>query len=41
MIVAEIFNMCLKESFFPDCWKVSFVVPVFKNARESLVNNNF
>ena len=41
MIVAEIFNMCLKESFLPDCWKVSFLVPVFKNARESLVNNNF
>ena len=41
MIVAEIFNMCLKESFFPYCQKVSFVVPVFKNARESLVNNNF
>ena len=19
----ELFNMCLKESFFPDCWKVS------------------
>ena len=23
--------MCLKESCFPDCWKVSLVVPVFKN----------
>ena len=22
---------CLKESCFPDCWKVSSVVPVFKN----------
>ena len=23
--------MCPKESCFPDCWKVSSVVPVFKN----------
>ena len=28
-------NMCLKESCFPDCWKVSLVVPVFKNVGES------
>ena len=26
--------MFLKESCFPDCWKVSLVVPVFKNVRE-------
>ena len=26
--------MCLKESCFPDCWKVSLVVPVFKNVGE-------
>ena len=30
-ILAELFNKCLKESCFPDCWKVSLVVPVFKN----------
>ena len=30
-ILAEIFNNCLKESCFQDCWKVSSVVPVFKN----------
>ena len=30
-IPAELFNMCLKESCFPDCWKVSSVVTVFKN----------
>ena len=29
-ILAELFNMCLKESCFPDCWKDSLVVPVFK-----------
>ena len=27
-IPAELFDMCLKESYFPDCWKVSLVVPV-------------
>ena len=30
-ILAELFNIYLKESCFPDCWKVSLVVPVFKN----------
>ena len=30
-ILAELFNKCIKEPCFPDCWKVSFVVPVFKN----------
>ena len=31
-ILAELFNMCLKESCFPDCWKISSVVPVFMDA---------
>ena len=31
-VLAELFIMCLKESCFPDCWKVSLLVPVFKNA---------
>ena len=30
-ILAKLFNKCLKESCFPDCWQVSSVVPVFKN----------
>ena len=30
-ILAKLFNMRLKESCFPDCWKVSSVAPVFKN----------
>ena len=30
-LLAELFNKCLMESCFPDCWKVSSVVPVFKN----------
>ena len=29
-----LFNNCLKESCFPDCWKVLLVVPVFKNVEE-------
>ena len=33
-ILAELFNMCLKEFCFPDCWKVSMVVFVFKNVGE-------
>ena len=36
-ILAELFNKCLKESCFPDCWKVSSVVPVFKNLRKGLL----
>ena len=30
-ILVEDFNKCLKESCFPDCWKVLLVVPLFKN----------
>ena len=30
-ILAELFNKFLNESCFPSCWKVSSVVPVFKN----------
>ena len=33
-ILAEFFNKCQKESCFPDYWKVSSMVPVFKNVRE-------
>ena len=33
-ILAELFNKCVKESCFPDCWKVSPVVPVYKNVGE-------
>ena len=25
------FSLCLKTSCVPDCWKISWVVPVFKN----------
>ena len=30
-ILAELLNKCLKQSCFPDWWKVSLVVPIFKN----------
>ena len=33
-VLAELFNICLKESWVPDCWRVSLVVPVFKNVME-------
>ena len=40
-ILAELFNKCLKESCFPDCWKVSSVVPVFKNVGERCTAKNY
>ena len=40
-ILAEVFNICLKESCFPDCWKVSAVVPIFKNAGERSTAKNY
>ena len=33
--------MCLKESCFPDCWNISSVVPIFKNARERSTAKNY
>ena len=40
-ILAKRFNKCLKASCFPDCWKVSSVVPVFKNVGESSTAKNY
>ena len=40
-ILAEIFNKCLKEPCFPDCWKVSSVVLVFKNVGERSSAKNY
>ena len=40
-IPAKLFNNCLKESCFPDCWKVSSVVPVFKNVGERSTAKNY
>ena len=38
-ILAELFNKFLKESCFPDCWKVSLVFPVYKMLRKGLQLN--
>ena len=40
-ILAELFNNCLIESCFPCCWKVSLVVPVFKNVGERSTAKNY
>ena len=40
-ILDELFNKCLKESHFPDCWKVSSVLPVFKNVGERSTAKNY
>ena len=40
-ILAELFNKCLKESCFPDCWKVSSVIPGFKNVGERCTAKNY
>ena len=40
-ILAELFNKYLKESCFPDCWKVSSVVPLFKHVGERSTAKNY
>ena len=40
-ILAELFNKYLKESCFLDCFKVSSVVPVFKNVGERSTAKNY
>ena len=40
-ILDELFNKCLEESCFPDCWKVSSLFPVFKNVRERSTAKNY
>ena len=40
-ILAKLFNKCLKESCFPDCWKVSSVVPVFTSVGERSTAKNY
>ena len=41
ILADELFNRCLEESCFPDCWKVSSVVPVFKNVGEKSTAKNY
>ena len=40
-ILAELFNKCLKECCFPDCWRVSSVVPVFRNVGKRSTAKNY
>ena len=40
-ILAKLINKCLKESCFKDCWKISSVVPVFKNVGERSTAKNY
>ena len=40
-ILPKLFNKCLKEPCFPDCWKVSSVVPIFKNVWEGSTPKNY
>ena len=40
-ILAELSNKCLKESCYPDSWKVSSLVPVFKNVGERSTGENY
>ena len=36
IILVGLFNIYLKESCFPGCWKASFVVPVFKKVERNV-----
>ena len=40
-ILAELFKKSLKKSCFPDCWKVSSVVPVFRNVGQRSTVKNY
>ena len=40
-ILAALFNLCLKGSRFPDCWKFLSVVPVFKNVTQRSRAKNY
>ena len=40
-ILAQLYNKCLTESCFSGCWKVSSLVPVFKNVGERSTAKNY
>ena len=40
-VPAELFNVWLNKPCFPDCWKNSWKVHVFKNVRERSTTKNF
>ena len=41
MPTSQTLEYVLKESCFPDCWKVSLVVPVFRNIGERYAAKNY
>ena len=40
-LLTKFFSMCLKESCFSTCCKVSLLVPVFKNVGESSTGKSY
>ena len=40
-MLAELFNLCLKESCFPYCWKVLSMIAVLKNAMKRSTARNY
>ena len=40
-VLAELFNICLKGSCFPDGWKISLVAPLFENLGERSAAKNY
>ena len=40
-ILVELFNKHLKESCFPDCWKLSLMVSVFNNVGKALQQEDY
>ena len=40
-MLPELLNKYLKQSCFSDCWKVTSMVPVFKNVGERSIAKNY
>ena len=40
-VITELFDKCVKEPCCPDCFKVSSVVPVFKNFGKRSTTKNY
>ena len=40
-ILAQLFNKCMNESCFLNCWKVESVIPVFNNVGERSTAKNY
>ena len=40
-ILPKLFNMCLRETCFSDCWKVPSMFSVFKNVEERCTAKNY